>query len=446
MIKGLKDGISLRAIHIWLIIIMIIWSGTVLIASFRLTGTFMRLVHAEDEHTELQKAAHELMDASDYLTERVQRFTINGDRRFLEQYFEEAFESNRREDAIARMDVDQKTAAALKQLKEAMAHSMKLMDQEYYAMRLVIAAKGYSDYPDILKNVKLNPKDAALTAKDKIRRATELVLNDEYYNRKDSIRKDMEESIEEVDYLMLRTKNEELAVLHRELIFVRVAIVIQVISILAMVRLTSAIGIRPVLKAVDRIKEDRPILEAGAKEFKYLAQAYNKMYSKHRTSLEYLNFKASHDELTGAYNRAGYEILLSDIDMESTYMMLLDVDNFKSINDNYGHEMGDKILVKLVQVLKRVFRDDDCVCRIGGDEFVIFMVHSTGMQREKIESKIMQINEELAKEDDGLPSVSISTGIVNGKDATDMENLFEKTDAAMYESKKKGKNTFTFYD
>ena len=88
MIKNEKNGLSLRTIHIWLIVTMVIWSGTVLIASFRLTNTFMRLIQAEDEHTQLEKAAHELMDASDYLTERVQRFTINGDMRFLEQYNE----------------------------------------------------------------------------------------------------------------------------------------------------------------------------------------------------------------------------------------------------------------------------------------------------------------------------------------------------------------------
>ena len=52
MIKNEKNGLSLRTIHIWLIVTMVIWSGTVLIASFRLTNTFMRLAQAEDEHTQ----------------------------------------------------------------------------------------------------------------------------------------------------------------------------------------------------------------------------------------------------------------------------------------------------------------------------------------------------------------------------------------------------------
>ena len=440
-----EHGISLRSIHVLLIVVMMVMSGIVIYSTYRMTSTFLSLVSATEEHTELENAAHELMDASDYLTEQVQRFTINGDRRFMDQYFTEAFESNRREQALSKMDVDEDTQAALKQLEEAMANSVSLMDQEYYAMRLVVDAKGITGYPEILDTVILSGEDAALSAEDKIRRATELVLNDDYYEQKDLIRQDMRESLEEVDKLMKKAKDTELSTLGRELEVVRIVIVIQVISIFILVRLTSILGIDPVLKAVDRIKEDNPIPEMGANEFRYLAQAYNKMYARYRTSLEHLNYKASHDELTGAYNRAGYDLLLSAIDHRSTIMMLIDVDNFKSINDTYGHETGDKVLIKIVQVLNSIFRDDDCICRIGGDEFVVFMVHSSNISRRLIETKINQINIELENTDDGLPPVSISVGIVNGRDIKNAETMFEKTDAAMYESKKQGKNTYTFY-
>ena len=444
MFKKHKNGISLRTIHIWLITTMIIWSGTVVISSFRLTNTFVRLSDAEKQETELIQAAHQLMDASDYLTERVQRFTASGDIRFLNEYFTEAFESGRREEAISRMDINEQTRPALEELKAAMASSVSLMDQEYYAMRLVIEAKGYTDYPDVLDAVVLDEEDMQLSADDKIRRATELVLSDTYYDQKDNIRRDMQESLDEIDKMMENIKNDELVRLHRELTFVRIVIIIQAVSILVMVRLTSILGINPVLKAVDNIKADSSIPEVGANEFKYLAHAYNKMYLKYRSSLENLNYKASHDELTGAYNRAGYELLLSGIDLESTYMLLLDVDDFKSVNDNYGHEVGDKVLIKLVRILNGIFRDDDHICRIGGDEFVVLMVHSAAINQRLIESKIEQINSELENTDDGLPPISISVGIVNGQDAADKEELFEKTDAAMYESKKNGKRTYTF--
>jgi diguanylate cyclase (GGDEF)-like protein len=121
------------------------------------------------------------------------------------------------------------------------------------------------------------------------------------------------------------------------------------------------------------------------------------------------------------------------------------VNNLKTINDTYGHEMGDKVLIRLVQILKKHFRSDDYVCRIGGDEFVVFMVHSSGSQHDLISSKIASINKELASHENGLPPTSISAGIVHGSEASDVENLFEKADETMYRSKQNGKQTYTFY-
>ena len=440
-----KKGISHRIVHFWLLVLTVIFSGTVFYTTLRMTNTFLRITSASRQNSELQKAAHELMNASDYLTEQVQRFTIDGDVVFMEQYFTEAFESKRREEAISKMQADQRTQPALLKLQEAMNSSVTLMDQEYYAMRLVIEAKGYTGYPEVLDGVELSSEDKALSPEDKIRHATELVLSDEYYLQKDDIRRGMQECLEEIDKLARNNEEDEQQILDREIKVTRYAIIIQALVIFFTMWLTTRLAIKPVVNAVSMIKEDSSIPETGSMEFRYLASAYNKMYEKNKSSIERLNFQASHDELTGAYNRTGYDFLLSNIDLKTTYMMLLDVDNFKSINDTYGHETGDMILVKLVNVLKSIFRDDDCICRIGGDEFVVFMVHSGSMHRKLIESKIEQINLELQKSNDGLPPVSISVGIVDGKDVTDTEQLFEKTDEAMYKSKKQGKHTYTFY-
>ena len=141
---------------------------------------------------------------------------------------------------------------------------------------------------------------------------------------------------------------------------------------------------------------------------------------------------------------AGYEYILSTLDMDSTYMLLFDADDFKGINDNYGHEVGDKVLIKIVNTFKKVFRDDDSICRIGGDEFVVFLKHSGEISHSLIEFKINQIIKFLEDTTDGLPPVSLSAGVVSGRNATDTEELFEKSDKAMYMSKTNGKRTFTF--
>lgn len=441
----IKDGISLRTIHLWMIIGAALISALMFFFTYRLTHSFQHLTETSEQQIELRKAARELMDASDYLTEKVQRFTVDGDMHFMMEYFAEALESQRREEAIDKMSEASGSEAALKELQEAMAASLSLMNREYYAMRLVVEAKGYSDYPEAIRKVELTAEDQALSPEDKMHLATRMVLDDGYYTQKEKIRASMKASLDELEKMAYDADASALHELHDEMILVRFIIILQIAVMIFMVWLTSRLGIHPVLNAVERIKADSPIPEVGAEEFRYLARAYNKMYEVYRKSLERLNFKASHDELTGAYNRAGYDLLLSSIDFDNTYMMLFDVDNFKSINDTYGHETGDKVLVKLVQVLRRNFRNDDYICRIGGDEFVVFLVHSNEIQEDLIAKKIDAVNKELAASDDGLPSASISVGIVHGSDAPDAEALYQKTDAAMYESKKKGKRTYTFY-
>lgn len=440
-----KHGISLRFVYLWLIIITVIVFVLMMVSVYLLTTTFFNLSDAAKEHMDLENAAHQLMDASDYLTEKVQRFTIEGTPEFMNEYFTEAFETNRREKALEKMSVDVKAKGALNQLKEAMNASVKLMEQEYYAMRLVIDAKDITDYPEILKSVELSADDKMLSPDEKMRRATTLVFDDYYYAQKDIIRTNMQESLTELETISKNEENDALRHLSNQLVVVCVMSIIQTVMILFMVALTSSLGIKPVLKAVEKIKTDDPIPEIGANEFRYLANTYNKMYAIYKTSLERLNFKASHDELTGAYNRSGYELLLSSVDLKSTHMLLFDLDNFKGINDTYGHETGDRVLKKLVNSLKSNFRMDDYICRIGGDEFVVFMVHSNDLQKNLIISKVNHINQQLQNASDGLPPISVSVGIVHGSDVSNSSNLFEKADEAMYRSKQQGKMTYTFY-
>ena len=123
-------------------------------------------------------------------------------------------------------------------------------------------------------------------------------------------------------------------------------------------------------------------------------------------------------------------------------MIMLDVDNFKTINDTCGHEIGDRVLVRLARVLKKHFRSEDYVCRLGGDEFVVFMVNTTKEQYDLVASKIEDIRRELFESDDGLPSVMISAGIAHGSDFPDTTAWFEEADAAMYRAKQRGKLAF----
>lgn len=442
--KKKETGISLRAIQIWLIIGAVIISGLVFYSTYDLLSSYRRLADASSEHIKLRKDASELMDASDYLTEKVQRFTVDGDIQYLNDYFFEAFEARHREQAISKLSERTDNVKAVEKLKNALENSIELMNREYYAMKLVIEAKGYEEYPELLHNIEISAEDKALSANEKMYLATRMVLDDEYYNQKDQIRLSMQQCLDELEKRAISTDEFALESLSEKLMFIRLIIAIQASEIVFLVWLTSILGIHPILNAVEQIKSNRFIKESGAREFRYLVKAYNKMYAHYKASLEKLNFKAFHDELTGAYNRAGYQSLISSLDLSQTYMIIFDIDDFKSVNDNYGHEIGDKVLKKIVEIIKNYFRTDDYICRIGGDEFVIFMGNTPKINCEMIKHKIDDINKELSEVGE-LPAVSISAGVVHGSQSSDPEDLFKKTDSAMYESKQNGKSRVTFY-
>ena len=354
-----KDGVSLRTIHTWLIIGAAIISCLMFYSTFQLSTSFHRLTESAEQQIELRKAARELMDAPDYLSEKVQRFTVLGDMEFLEDYFTEAFESRHREEAIDRMAAGEVHNAALEKLQRAMEGSLGLMEREYYAMRLVIEAKGYTDYPEVLQSVRLSDEDQALSPEEKMRLAADMTHDDGYYSQKEVIRSNMRASLDELEAMAYDADASALDSLRDELSLVRVVIILQIAVMIFMVWLTSRLGIHPILNAVENIKEDSPIPEVGANEFRYLARTYNKMYDVYKRSLEHLNFKASHDELTGVYNRAGYDLIKKSVDLSTTAFLLVDADHFKSINDGCGHEIGDKVLQKIAVTLLQSFRAVD---------------------------------------------------------------------------------------
>ncbi len=165
-----------------------------------------------------------------------------------------------------------------------------------------------------------------------------------------------------------------------------------------------------------------------------------------------LKMAARTDAMTGLYNKVATEEILEDECTKKAGMLLvIDLDNFKLVNDIYGHEMGDKILIRFSSLIKAVIRDDDIAGRIGGDEFVIFC---EGLKQEEVVKKrteylnteIMKAAIEFMGEDMDIP-LGCSIGAVYTKGKGDgYSKLFPKGDEALYKVKQSGKHGFAFYD
>lgn len=169
-----------------------------------------------------------------------------------------------------------------------------------------------------------------------------------------------------------------------------------------------------------------------------------------RDELELMR-RSERDPMTGVYNRSTCELFirqrLQTLDaMQTGVFMMIDVDNFKSINDTYGHPFGDKTLVDAVSVITSTFRDGDIIGRLGGDEFCVFF---TGMRsRKRVELSAIAICDGIKKIFDpqsGGPGVSCSIGIAMcAGTLKSFEDLYHEADEALYTAKNRGRNCYAF--
>ncbi len=144
------------------------------------------------------------------------------------------------------------------------------------------------------------------------------------------------------------------------------------------------------------------------------------------------------DPLTGLYNRR----ILPKIREIGTVIMC-DIDNFKTINDTYGHDVGDEAIKAVGHTILDNIRVGDVACRFGGDEFLIVFTTDLFDVIDKRMKKIANdVNKAIVLPD--FP-ITLSVGVVFNKDDEKLESLLEKADQALYESKENGKNQVTYF-
>jgi diguanylate cyclase (GGDEF)-like protein len=170
-----------------------------------------------------------------------------------------------------------------------------------------------------------------------------------------------------------------------------------------------------------------------------VATTYNTVFEESRCKYERLNYGSTHDALTGLFNRKAYEAMRQDMDMTNVALLVIDVDKFKSVNDTYGHDVGDLILQRVAEVLGYSFRSIDLLFRLGGDEFVVIMTHVDSSMRDEVKAKIDQANVMLQKPTDDLPPTSLSVGVAFADRENGTGDIFKDADTALYRVKEAGR-------
>ena len=172
------------------------------------------------------------------------------------------------------------------------------------------------------------------------------------------------------------------------------------------------------------------------------------VYLAHSSSREnkYLIHLSEIDPLTSVFNKETTQKLIDQKlnNKEHCCFLILDVDAFKSVNDTYGHAVGDKVLENLGLLFKNHFRQSDIVGRIGGDEFII-LIQDENITESRIHSLLQKVNELKIEELKDF-KLSISIGIAFApKDGTTFMELYRHADQALYQTKRTGKNNYKIY-
>ena len=161
---------------------------------------------------------------------------------------------------------------------------------------------------------------------------------------------------------------------------------------------------------------------------------------------EWMQYKMEHDELTGTLNRTAFNRVtkLLEDNLTPFALILLDIDNFKTINDTHGHDVGDEVLSQLVTALNEKMRSVDKIFRIGGDEFAIIMNRITLEQANRVKSLINQVNEITMSDMNDVPPFSISAGVTFS--ICYNENVFHNADKALYRTKETTRKGCTVFE
>lgn len=171
--------------------------------------------------------------------------------------------------------------------------------------------------------------------------------------------------------------------------------------------------------------------------------------------MERILFESEHDPLTKLFNRRAGEqlldIMIADARTNNNQLslLLIDLDGFKQINDNHGHDVGDKVLIEVANRMQATMRKEDVLIRFGGDEFIIAFIPKTENPNEVhhvVDKLLEQLANQIIMQNNLIVSMGASIGIASfPQDGKDIESLIASADTAMYQAKKKGKNCASFF-
>ena len=436
-----RHGIRLSRVNIVLLAVTVIGSIGMIIATNRLNSAYQQLIEETGKYINTQQDAGMIEEFSGSMLSESRSFLQTGDPAHVMAFYSQMDVIRRQLDRSGTAET-KSAAASDRYLEEAVEAFRTLAEQDAYAMRLKAETLPVSldSYPAEFAGTEIRPEDAALDAEQKLAKAQEILDRTDY----SAIRSRLSDRVDASHRAASETVQQQMGVttarIRQELLLLRTfGVVFLVIAVLAMLSNLLLI-ILPINRSVSNLDNREEIPEQGSFEMRNLARVYNEVLRDSTEKQEELEYSATHDALTGVYNRAAFDREYDRCRNDRIGIAIVDVDGFKHYNDVYGHDVGDHVLRRVTETIGSKFRKENHISRIGGDEFVIIMKNTGSAQSEDIKLKIDEINEELVKERrKGMPPISVSVGAAFWDRENPGPDILKDADKALLQMKQNGK-------
>lgn len=441
-------GINIQLLDIFFIVVTAIVFCFILVISNTVNSRFHAVERAIDKFIICEQSSELIKESANFLTDQARLFVVTHKTEYVDSYLEEINVLKRQQKALDALEkVCSEKDLALQRLKIAMEQGQSLINMELYAIRLGYKEIGKNIMPPQIEKIPVRNIDLNIPPEKLHEVAISNLFGEGYLIYKTRINENCRLTIAAIeqqikDELNLNANELGSNIQRLRLLFLALLIV----NVLLFIAFAYLI-ILPLEKFKTAIKNDERLNVIGSLECKHLAESYNEIYDLKAQNEKTLLKKAEYDALTGILNRRAFDqICQASADKKQQIaLLLIDLDNFKSINDNFGHAGGDTALQELARILVETFRTDDYVARIGGDEFAAILPQCTSSAAYTIKQKILSVNERLVNIKDNIKPVSISVGVAFSDDGFS-EELFKRADKALYIVKEKGKRGCEIYE
>ena len=440
MVSKRKNGINIQLLNLFFILLTVVLFFLIQSISRRVSTRYVAVEKAINQFITCEKSSELIKQTANELTNNARLFIVTQKPEYVERYLKETEENNSFNKAIEMIkEVCDETDLAYQRLIIALEQSKSLMTMEMYAIRLGYRCLDDQNLPPQISEIAIKPADLALSKDELKETAVNNLFGEGYMIYKDRIDTNCSLTINAIEQQIQNNLNINAEELGENLKLLRVHYLALLLFNILLFFAFGSLIIRPLELFQRSIKKDEKLAVVGAKECRQLAESYNEIYEQKAQTQQTLLKKAEYDALTGILNRRAFDEVCTASEKrgEPIALLLIDMDNFKNINDTYGHAGGDEALKKLAQLLKDTFRTVDYVARIGGDEFAAILLNCPVPASETIRNKIANINEKLSQCEEIKP-LSISVGVAFS-DCGFNQTLFKNADRALYLVKEKGK-------